>query len=266
MEQAKTGRMECWNDGRMEKLKNDGMDCFPFVHSSFFYSPVPLFFCPTQYSSIPVLQSFPPLYPCSIQNNLITIRRNTYFRIGKTTYRQEHGRMGRQKTGRLEQPKNDGIVKSRHSGGNRSPDVVPAKAGSHSRDWIPVFTGNPGFRRLPRTRSGVRRNDGNTSFQIFSRSSVFHSCIFPIFQYSILPLFQCPVPFFQFSILPVVRSFRLSIIPIFQSSNLPVSHSSILPIFHYSVFLFGSQVRGDVDFSLPDFFNGGEEFRIRFFL
>jgi len=48
----------------------------------------------------------------------------------------------------------DDLVKSRHSGGNgsaqlaedRSPDVVPAKAGSYSRDWIPVFTGNPGFR------------------------------------------------------------------------------------------------------------------------
>ena len=40
-------------------------------------------------------------------------------------------------------------VKSRHSGGNRSPDVVPAEAGSHLKDWIPVFTGNPGFRLSP---------------------------------------------------------------------------------------------------------------------
>ena len=40
----------------------------------------------------------------------------------------------------------DDLGKSRHSGGNRSPDAVPAEAGSHSRDWIPVFTGNPGFR------------------------------------------------------------------------------------------------------------------------
>jgi len=27
----------------------------------------------------------------------------------------------------------------------RHPDVVPTKVGSH-KDWIPVFTGNPGFR------------------------------------------------------------------------------------------------------------------------
>jgi len=43
----------------------------------------------------------------------------------------------------------DELVKSRHSGGNRSPDAVPAEAGSHSRHWIPVFTGNPGFRLSP---------------------------------------------------------------------------------------------------------------------
>ena len=56
----------------------------------------------------------------------------------------------------------DGLVKSllrRHPGESRGPDVVPAKAGNHIKNRIPVFTGNPGFRRLPRTRSGVRRND-----------------------------------------------------------------------------------------------------------
>ena len=56
----------------------------------------------------------------------------------------------------------DDLVKSlfeRHPGESRGPDVVPTKVGNHIKDWIPVFTGNPGFRRLPRTRSGVRRND-----------------------------------------------------------------------------------------------------------
>ena len=28
----------------------------------------------------------------------------------------------------------------------RHPDVVPTKVGSHIKDWVPVFTGNPGFR------------------------------------------------------------------------------------------------------------------------
>ena len=28
----------------------------------------------------------------------------------------------------------------------RHPDVVPTKVGNHSKDWVPVFTGNPGFR------------------------------------------------------------------------------------------------------------------------
>ena len=28
----------------------------------------------------------------------------------------------------------------------RHPDVVPTKVGSHLKDWVPVFTGNPGFR------------------------------------------------------------------------------------------------------------------------
>ncbi len=26
------------------------------------------------------------------------------------------------------------------------PDVVPTKVGNHLKDWVPVFTGNPGFR------------------------------------------------------------------------------------------------------------------------
>jgi hypothetical protein len=48
----------------------------------------------------------------------------------------------------------DELVKSRHSGENRSPENFK------------VFE-ITGFRRLARTRSGVRRNDGNTSFQTF---------------------------------------------------------------------------------------------------
>jgi len=28
----------------------------------------------------------------------------------------------------------------------RHPDIVPTKVGSHEKDWVPVFTGNPGFR------------------------------------------------------------------------------------------------------------------------
>jgi len=34
----------------------------------------------------------------------------------------------------------------RHSGGSRNPDVAPTKVGNHPKDWVPVFTGNPGFR------------------------------------------------------------------------------------------------------------------------
>jgi hypothetical protein len=26
------------------------------------------------------------------------------------------------------------------------PDVVPTKVGNHLKDWVPVFTGSPGFR------------------------------------------------------------------------------------------------------------------------
>ena len=26
------------------------------------------------------------------------------------------------------------------------PDVVPMKVGNHLKDWVPVFTGSPGFR------------------------------------------------------------------------------------------------------------------------
>jgi hypothetical protein len=29
------------------------------------------------------------------------------------------------------------------------PDVVPTKVGNHLKHWIPVFTGNPGFRLSP---------------------------------------------------------------------------------------------------------------------
>jgi hypothetical protein len=29
------------------------------------------------------------------------------------------------------------------------PDVVPTKVGNHLKDWVPVFTGNPGFRLSP---------------------------------------------------------------------------------------------------------------------
>ena len=54
--------------------------------------------------------------------------------------------------------------------------------------------------------------------------------------------------------------FLCPIIPVFQSSILPVS-SPILPVLS-----FGSQVRRDVNFSLSDFFYGGEKFRIRVFL
>jgi hypothetical protein len=32
-----------------------------------------------------------------------------------------------------------------HSGVNQNPDVVPTKVGNHLKDWLPVFTGNPGF-------------------------------------------------------------------------------------------------------------------------
>jgi hypothetical protein len=32
----------------------------------------------------------------------------------------------------------------------KSPETVtPAKAGNHLKNWIPVFTGNPGFRLSP---------------------------------------------------------------------------------------------------------------------
>ncbi|MCX5914281.1 MAG: hypothetical protein NTV04_20395 [Deltaproteobacteria bacterium] len=46
----------------------------------------------------------------------------------------------------------DDLVKSlleRHPGESRGPDVVPTKVGNHLIDWIPVFTGNPGFRLSP---------------------------------------------------------------------------------------------------------------------
>jgi len=40
----------------------------------------------------------------------------------------------------------------RHPGESRGPDVVPAKAGNQFKNWIPVFTGNPGFRLSPECR------------------------------------------------------------------------------------------------------------------
>jgi len=46
----------------------------------------------------------------------------------------------------------DDFVKSilkRHPGESRGPDVVPTKVVTHLKDWIPVFTGNPGFRPSP---------------------------------------------------------------------------------------------------------------------
>jgi len=49
----------------------------------------------------------------------------------------------------------DGLAKShldRHPGESRGPDVVPAKAGNQFKNWIPVFTGNPGFRLSPEWR------------------------------------------------------------------------------------------------------------------
>jgi hypothetical protein len=45
--------------------------------------------------------------------------------------------------------KHDELAKSRLTGGNRCPDAVPAKAGSHVKYWIPIFIGNPGFRLSP---------------------------------------------------------------------------------------------------------------------
>jgi hypothetical protein len=31
----------------------------------------------------------------------------------------------------------------------RHPEVVPTEVGNHLNDWIPAFTGNPGFRPSP---------------------------------------------------------------------------------------------------------------------
>jgi hypothetical protein len=53
---------------------------------------------------------------------------------------------------KLYHAKNDELVKGllgRHPGESRGPEVVPTKVGSHLKDWIPVFTGNPGFRLSP---------------------------------------------------------------------------------------------------------------------
>jgi hypothetical protein len=43
----------------------------------------------------------------------------------------------------------DDLVRSllkRHPGESRGPEVIPTKVANHLKDWIPVFTGNPGFR------------------------------------------------------------------------------------------------------------------------
>jgi hypothetical protein len=41
------------------------------------------------------------------------------------------------------------IVKSRLTGENRCPGVVLTKVGNHLKDWVQVFTENPGFRLSP---------------------------------------------------------------------------------------------------------------------
>ena len=90
----------------------------------------------------------------------------------------------------------DDPVKSllgRLPGESRGPDVVPTKVGNHIKDWIPVFTGIPGFRRLPRTRSGVRRNDENGQFQTFYEpikiaKGIFSEKTSSIFQFDICNL------------------------------------------------------------------------------
>jgi hypothetical protein len=46
----------------------------------------------------------------------------------------------------------DDLVKNllgRHPGESRGPGVVPTRVGNHFKDWIPVFTGNPGFPLSP---------------------------------------------------------------------------------------------------------------------
>jgi len=37
----------------------------------------------------------------------------------------------------------------RPSGASRTPGVVPTKVGNHFKDWVTVFTENPGFRLPP---------------------------------------------------------------------------------------------------------------------
>ena len=47
----------------------------------------------------------------------------------------------------------------------RHPDVVPTKVGNHRKDWVPVFTGNPGFRLSPAfAEAASRRQAGMTTF------------------------------------------------------------------------------------------------------
>ena len=47
------------------------------------------------------------------------------------------------------------------------PDVVPTKVGNHLKDWVPVFTGNPGFRLSPERRLSLNQAIyGETLFNI----------------------------------------------------------------------------------------------------
>ena len=47
------------------------------------------------------------------------------------------------------------------------PDVVPTKVGNHLTDWVPVFTGNPGFRLSPERRLSLNQAIyGETLFNI----------------------------------------------------------------------------------------------------
>jgi hypothetical protein len=51
-------------------------------------------------------------------------------------------------------------------GENRGPDVVPTKVGNQFKDWLPVSTGNPGFRLeftpyLIRGRNDVKQHQTN---------------------------------------------------------------------------------------------------------
>jgi hypothetical protein len=66
-----------------------------------------------------------------------------------------------------ETSKLDGLVKSRHPVEKRDPGLLQVAE-------------KPGFRRLPQTRSGVRRNDGEEAFFDFLRDRQLHGL--PSFQ------------------------------------------------------------------------------------